>query len=125
MQSHQLPPTSTALHYHFKRTNYQAFLWRKALQPRIDQEPVNHGWKLEEGCLEIVWTDLTPAPQAVMELVCCGYRSTCQTRRCSCVSNGLPCTEACTCSEECTNSATNLEDGDEDDDEDDDQGEDE
>ena len=50
----------------------------------------------------------------------------CQTRRCSCVTvgNGLPCTEACTCSEECTNSATNLEDGDNDVD-DNDQGEDE
>ena len=52
----------------------------------------------------------------------------CQTRRCSCscvtVGNGLPFTEACTCSEECTNSATNHEDGDDDVD-DDDQGEDE
>ena len=124
VQSHQLPPTSAALHYHLKRANYQAFLWKKALQPRIDQEPVNHGWQLKEGCLEIVWTDLAPAPQAVMELVCCGCHSTCQTRRCSCVGNGLPYTEACTCSEECTNSVTNLKDGDDDVD-DDDQGQDE
>ena len=89
VQSHKLPPTSAALHYHLKRANYQAFLWKKALQSRIDQEPVNHGWQLKEGCLEIVWTDLAPAPQAVMELVCCGCHSTCQTRRCSCVGNGL------------------------------------
>ena len=26
VQSHQLPPTSAALHYHLKRANYQAFL---------------------------------------------------------------------------------------------------
>ena len=114
VQSHQLPPTSAALHYHLKRANYQAFLWKKALQPRIEQEPVNHGWQLNEGRLEIVWTDLAPAPQAVMELVCCGCRGNCQTRRCSCVGNGLPCTEACTCSEDCTNSATDLKDGDDD-----------
>ena len=124
VQSHQLLPTSAALHYHLKRANYQAFLWKKALQPRIDQEPVDHGWQLNEGCLEIVWTDLAPAPQAVMELVCCGFHGTCQTRRCSCVCNGLPCTEACTCSEECTSSVTNLEDG-YDDVDDDDQGEEE
>ena len=124
VQSHQLPPTSAALQYHLKRANYQALLWKKALQQRIHQEPVNHGWQLKEGRLEIVWTDLAPAPQAVMELVCCGCRGTCQTRRCSCVGNGLPCTEACTCSEECMNSATDLEEGEDDvddDDEDEDQ----
>ena len=123
VQSHQLPPTSAALQYHLKRANYQALLWKKALQQRIHQEPVNHGWQLKEGLLEIVWTDLAPAPQAVMELVCCGCRGTCQTRRCSCVGNGLPCTEACTCSEECMNSATDLEEG-EDNVDDDDEGED-
>ena len=105
-------------------SNYQAFLWKKALQARIDQEPVNYGWQLKEGRLEIVWTDLASASEAVMELVCCGCRGTCQTRRCSCVGNGLPCTEACTYSEECMNSATNLEDGDDDID-DHDEGEDE
>lgn len=42
----------------------------------------------------------------VMELVCCGYKGSCQTRRCSCVSNGLPCTEACTCQDNCVNSVT-------------------
>ena len=124
VQSHQLPPTRFALQYHLKRANYQAFLWKKALQARIDQEPVNHGWQLKEGRFEIFWTDLVPAPQVVMELVYCGCRGTCQTMRCSWVGNSLPCTEACTCSEECMNSATNLEDGDDDID-DDDEGEDE
>ena len=124
VQSHQLLPTSAALRYNLKQANYQAFLWNKALQPRIDQEPVNHGWQLKERCLEIVWTDLAPAPQAVMSLVCCGCHGTCQTRRCSCVNNGLPCTEACTCSEDCMNSATDLEDNDDDADDDEEGGDD-
>ena len=47
VQSHQLPPTSAALHYHHKRANYQAFLYKEALQQRTDQEPVNHGWQLK------------------------------------------------------------------------------
>ncbi|KAL9975996.1 hypothetical protein ACROYT_G013225 [Oculina patagonica] len=85
VQSHQLPPTSAALRYHLKRANYQVFLWKKALQPGIEQEPVSHGWKLKEGRHEIVWTDLAPSPQVVMETVCCGCRGIRQTRRCSCV----------------------------------------
>ena len=91
-----------------------SFLWKKALQSRIEQEPVNHGWQLKEGHLEIVWTNLAPAPQAVMELVCCGCHGNCQTMRCSCVGNGLPCTEACTCPEDCMNCATESKDGDDD-----------
>ncbi|KAL9976836.1 hypothetical protein ACROYT_G014171 [Oculina patagonica] len=114
VQSHQHPPTSAALRYHLKRANYQVFLWKKALQPRIEQEPVSHGWKLKEGCLEIVWTDLAPSPQAVMEIVCCGCRAIRQMRRCSCVGKGFPFTEACTCSENCMNSATDFKDGDDD-----------
>ncbi|KAL9982565.1 hypothetical protein ACROYT_G004624 [Oculina patagonica] len=86
VQSHQLPPTSAAFRYHLKRANYQVFLWKKALQPRFEQEPVSHGWKLKEGRLEIVWTDLAPSPQAVMEIVCCGCRGIRQTRRCVHVS---------------------------------------
>ena len=119
VQSHQLPPTSAALKNHLKRANYQAYIWKQALQPRIDERAVNHGWKLRDGRLEIIWTDLQPAPEAVMELVCCGRRGTCQTRRCSCVGNGLACTEACTCSDQCVNVADQNDDEDEDDDEDD------
>ncbi|KAL9973151.1 hypothetical protein ACROYT_G019568 [Oculina patagonica] len=92
------------------------------IQPRIEQEPVSHGLQLKEGRIEIVWTDLAPAPQAVMELVCCGFRGNCQTRL-ALLGKGLPCTEACTCSENCMNSATGFKDGD-DDVNDDDEGED-
>ena len=58
---------------------------------------------MKEGQLEIYWTNQAPAPDAVMELVCCGCKGLCQTRRCSCVGNGLPCTEACTCQDNCVN----------------------
>ena len=60
----------------------------------------------------------------MIELFCCGHRSNCQRRRCSCVGNGLSCIEGSTCSEDCMNSATDPKDGDDDVD-DNDEGEDE
>ena len=118
LQSHQLPPTKGALTYHLKRANYQAFLWKHALETQTDQAPDGHGWQMKEGQLEIYWTNQAPAPDAVMELVCCGCKGLCQTRRCSCVGNGLPCTEACTCQDNCVN-CVSKEDSEEDDDSDD------
>ena len=52
--------------------------------------------------------------RSCLELVCCGCHGTYLTRRCSCVNNGLPCTEACSCSDQCANSVTGLEDEDDD-----------
>ncbi|KAL9977071.1 hypothetical protein ACROYT_G014436 [Oculina patagonica] len=114
VQSRQLLPTRAAFRYHFKRANYQFFLWKKALQPRIEQDLVSNGWKMMEGLLGIVWTDLAPSPLAVMEIVCCGCRGIRQTifKRFSCVGKGLPFTEACACSENYMNSATDFKDGD-------------
>lgn len=104
VQSQQLPPTSAALKQHIRRANYQAYIWRHALHPETNVSPENQGWELRDDHLEIVWTDLLPAPEAVMELVCCGCKGVCQTRRCSCVRNGLPCTDACACNDQCVNS---------------------
>ena len=115
VQSHQLPPTRASLENHVKRANYEAYIWKCALDPQsLDIALENQGWQLRDGQLEIVWTVLAPAPEAVMELVCCGSHGTCLTRRCSCVSNGLPCTEVCSCSDQCANSVTGPEDEDDD-----------
>lgn len=125
LQSHQLPPTKAALANHLRRANYQAFLWKHALETQMEQAPDGQGWQLKEGQLEIYWTNQAPAPDAVMELICCGCKGLCQTRRCSCVGNGLPCTEACKCQDNCTNSVSEEDsedddsDGDSDDDEND------
>jgi hypothetical protein len=104
LQSHQLPPTESALLHHLKRANYQAYIWKHALQANIpNQDPEGEGWKVIDEQLEVVWTELPPAPTGVMELVCCGCKGKCATRRCSCVKNELPCTEACSCQEDCEN----------------------
>lgn len=114
LQSHQLPPTKAALKNHLRRANYQAFLWKHALEAQTDHAPNGHGWQLKEGQLEIYWTNQAPAPDSVMELVCCGCKGLCQTRRCSCVRNGLPCTEVCTCQDSCIN-CVSKEDSEDDD----------
>ena len=119
MQSHQLPRTKAALKHHIKRANYQAYLWKNSLQRSIeDQNPNGQGWQLKDGQLEVVWSHLAPAPDGVMQLVCCSCNRPCDSRRCSCVKNCLPCTEACTCNDDCTNCSLEQEDEDGDEDED-------
>ena len=104
LQSHQLPPTNAALIKHLKRANYQVYVWKHALMPTItDQTPDGEGWKLIDNHLKIDWTDKTPAPVGVMVSVCCACKGTSESRRCSCVKNSLPCTDACFCNEECKN----------------------
>ena len=51
-QAHQLPPTMDALKKHILHCNYQAFIWRKALEacPEIPFAD-GHGWKLDNGHL--------------------------------------------------------------------------
>ena len=115
VHSHQLPPTRASLENHLKRANYQAYIWKSALDSQSPEiGPQNQGWQLRDGQLEIVWTVLAPALEGFMELLCCGCHSTCLTRRCPCVTNGLPCTKACSCSDQCANSVTGPEDEDDD-----------
>ena len=118
IESYQLPPSKAALKQHLRRANYQAYLWKNALQSSIeDVQPDGQGWQLKGGQLELVWSDLAPAPEGVMQLVCCGCNRPCDSRRCSCLKNGLPCTEACAWNDDCLNCP--LEWGNESEDEDD------
>jgi len=95
LQSHQLPLTESALLHHLKRANYQRYIWKNALQATIPmQEPEGEDWKVKDGHLEIVWTDLPLAPGGAIKLLGYGCKETCVTRRCSCLKNELPYTEA-------------------------------
>ena len=51
-QAHELPPTMDVLQKHILCCNYQAFIWRKALQA-CPESPFadGHGWKLDDGHL--------------------------------------------------------------------------
>ena len=57
-----------------------------------------------------VMTTLSPAPEAVIEPVKCGFsKERCSTDRCQCLRAGLLCTDLCSCSDdsECENKHDN------------------
>ena len=95
----QLPPCHDALKCHIMWATYQAAIWCRALEtkPQVPS-PDGHGWKMKDGTLAIHWMDQLPAPRALLELISCGCKTGCTTRRCSCRANDMLCTDACLCS---------------------------
>ena len=116
--SEQLPPTADELHLHLMRAAYQAAIWRRCLQAKptdIESGPNDHGWEVKGNEISIVWMHQPPAPDAILALISCGCKTGCSTskRLCSCVKNGLPCTDACKCTD-CVNRKDVSSDYDED-----------
>lgn len=103
VDSNQLPPCNDTLHKHSLRANYQAAVWRRSLQrcPAIPS-PVGFGWCSEDDKLVVDWMGGQPAPQAVLELLSCQCSRSCKLPSCSCIVNGLKCTDMCRL-QDCTN----------------------
>ena len=103
LESHQLPPCQDTLRKHCERANYQSAIWRRSLQcsPQIPS-PIGSGWCLKDGKLTIDWMNGEPAPKAVLELLSCQCKRVCQLPSCTCLANGLHCTDMCRL-RECTN----------------------
>ena len=98
VESEQLPPCQDCLHLHAARANYQAAIWKRALQadPQISSPLECKGWSLgDKGELVITWLTGAPAPDAVLELLSCKCKKSCKVPSCQCIMNGLPCTQAC------------------------------
>ena len=110
----RLPPCHDALRLHAMRSNYQAAVWRHALEPQPDiPPPAGHGWKAADGGgLSIHWLIGLPAPQQLLELVSCGCRTGCTSGRCNFHSNKMSCTDICKCTN-CSNRPDNESDADE------------
>lgn len=102
--SQSLPPCQVALRNHTMRANYQAAIWRQALDanPQIPS-PESHGWLIRDGQLDINRMSLPPAPEALLELILCGCTKDCTTGHCRCKRNGVPCAELRQCGEKCDN----------------------
>ena len=103
LDSNQLPPCADCLRKHSLRANYQAAIWKRSLQscPQVPS-PVGSGWCLEDGKLTIDWMSGEPAPQAVLELLSCQCSRICKLPGCTCLTNGLKCTDLCRL-QDCTN----------------------
>ncbi len=54
---------------------------------------------LKGDSLDIVWMLEDPAPNSLLELVCCKTCKKCDTCRCSCKENRMKCTDICGCSQ--------------------------
>ena len=60
---------------HLSRANYQAAIWRKALQPFIMALDItNHGWAVANNMVSIVWMGSPPAPNGILENVHSGCK---------------------------------------------------
>ena len=103
LESNQLPPCQDTLQKHCERANYQSAVWRRSLEssPPIPS-PIGSGWSQEDGKLAIDWMTGEPAPMAVLELLSCQCKRVCRLPSCTCLANGLRCTNMCQL-QECTN----------------------
>ena len=72
-ESDRLPPTQAALHQAILRAHFQLMVWNKDTEPNhVLPSPSDYGWAMENAEWVPVMTTLSPAPEAVMELVKCG-----------------------------------------------------
>ncbi|XP_065184634.1 uncharacterized protein LOC135815285 [Sycon ciliatum] len=95
----QLPPCADSLEQHVKRANYQAGVWKRALVASPDLPSISdHGWRVDDSNVMIMWGLLPPAPPELMAIIRCACATGCSTRRCSCLQSSISCTDACQCS---------------------------
>ena len=89
----RLPPTPSAVKFHSYRVFYQVMEWRNTAS---ELDPKDWGWRLRDGRLTPIMTDIGPTPPHLLNVIRCSCtRSNCDSSRCSCQKNGLPCTLAC------------------------------
>jgi hypothetical protein len=92
----RIPPTRDAFDLHLKRSVFQASIWSTAHMSMMPvHNPIDHGWKEEDGKLIPIWTSL-PLARDVFNLdVKCACKSTCSL--CKCTKANLKCTRLCKC----------------------------
>ena len=116
----KLPPTIDSLLQHLRRSNYQTYIWKNAIQSELElPSPCGNGWKMDEetSMLTHEYMLKQPVPETMVELVRCKCKKSCSTNRCSCRKANLNCTDACLCNED--NDCSNVENSNDDYDEND------
>ena len=98
-----LPP-SASTQYHSLRVYHQIQEWLG-----VEMSSVDWGWKISGGTLLPIMTDLQPAPKKFLDVIRCGCKSGCDTKRCSCRKHGLDCSAACSeCRGMCANAHNDI-----------------
>ena len=103
LQIAKIPPTKNALVQHVRRAVYQAgHVWSQALTAECAlPNPADWGWSSDKDGWTPVWTTIPDADKCCLELLRCGCKTGCITRRCKCVCANLKCTALCSCVGEC------------------------
>ena len=110
-EAESLPPTRGSLELHIMRANFVTMVWKKANESIVSfPSACDFGWETGvSGRLIPIRCKMPPAPEAITNLIKCGYRGC--TRNCSCRKNKLSCTEICNCfASGCNNEFTKLPD---------------
>ena len=92
VQPQSLPPTTAAAKYHSYRVYFQIMKWKLS---DIGMQPEEWGWKISNGKLHPVMTDLSPAPENILRIIRCNCFADCSTTRCTCRKHNLVCSSAC------------------------------
>jgi len=110
VDSSQHPPCEDCLSMHILRSDYQAVIWRRCLEPSpFDPSPTDCGWTTDEdGNLVVKCLRGSPAPVAVSQLLSWKCVHLCKLPVCTCLSNSLKCTDMCRL-QTCSNQATEEE----------------
>ena len=100
----EFSPTQAALLQHARRFVYQASIWLKCMENKVDhRNPSNFGWRREESRFVTHWTNLPPISTECSALLKCGCKSIplC-SKNCWCKKIWeLPCTHLCYCKGKC------------------------
>lgn len=59
----------------------------------------------KQRTLDNHWMDGQPAPEAILDLLACNCARKCELPKCSCMANGLKCTDMCKL-QDCENQAS-------------------
>lgn len=87
-----IPCTEDVLKKYLSRANYQAAIWRRALNQTIGAPDLrDYGWRVENEAVSILWINLPPAPDGIYENVEYACNSGCSKNRCSCFKGNLSC----------------------------------
>ena len=90
----KLPPTERAAFFHILRVHIQAVRWKTLNADELD--PLDWGWKIENGKLIPIMTDQQAAPDSLLNVIRCKCKTGCTSNLCSCRKNGLMCVSHCT-----------------------------
>ena len=93
-----LPPTKNALIQHIKRSVYQTGIWVTSFDDHGSLPSASlFGWQKKENQWQPVWITIAEVALSFRDLVKCGCKKNCSTKRYSCKSADLPCTQLCKC----------------------------